>query len=254
MAATPAPVTITPRAYDAVVFDLDGVITRTATTHATAWKAMFDEYLQRRAAERGEPFRPFDMDGDYRRYVDGKPRYDGVESFLASRGLRLPYGSPGDPPRRETVCGLGNRKNEFFLRVVKERGVEVYGSTVRLIRELRSAGLKTAVVSSSKNTATILEAVRLTDQFDAKVDGADATRLGLKGKPAPDTFLEAVARLKVDPERAIVVEDAISGVRAGREGRFGCVLGVDRAGHPEALAAAGADVVVPDLEAVRVET
>lgn len=239
-------------AYDAVIFDLDGVITQTAKTHATAWKATFDEYLKRRAVERGELFEPFDIDRDYRRYVDGKPRYDGVESFLASRGIHLPYGSPDDPPQRETVCGLGNRKNELFLQVVEEGGVDVYGTTVRLIKTLRSAGFKTAVVSSSKNTVTILEAVHLTHLFDAKVDGADAARLELKGKPAPDTFLEAAARLQVEPVRAIVVEDAISGVQAGRAGRFGCVIGVDRAGDPGALEAAGAHVVVSDLAEVGV--
>ncbi|MFA7095189.1 MAG: beta-phosphoglucomutase family hydrolase [Gammaproteobacteria bacterium] len=253
MAAKSASVTIARDAYDAVIFDLDGVITRTAKTHAAAWKAMFDEYLQRHAAAHGEPFRPFDMDHDYRRYVDGKPRYDGVASFLASRGIHLPHGSPDDPPQKETVCGLGNRKNELFLQMVAQGGVEVYPSTVDLIRDLRAGGFKTAVVSSSKNTATILDAVRMNDLFDARVDGADAAHLGLKGKPAPDTFLEAATRLRIDPGRAVVVEDAISGVQAGRQGQFKCVIGVDRTGHPEALEAAGASVVVSDLAEVAVE-
>ena len=236
---------------DAVIFDLDGVITQTAKTHAEAWKRMFDEFLEQRAREEAQPFEPFDIVTDYRQYVDGKPRYDGVASFLASRGIHLPHGSPDDPPERETVCGLGNRKNLLFLELA-EAGVEVYDSTVELIRELRANGFKTAVVSSSENTEGVLAGVGLTALFDAKVDGLDLARQHLRGKPAPDAFLEASARLGVSPERAAVVEDAISGVQAGADGRFRCVIGVNRADQAEALKQAGADVVVPDLTEVAV--
>lgn len=239
-------------AYDAVIFDLDGVITRTARTHAAAWKQTFDEFLRARAARRQEPFVPFDADADYRRYVDGKPRYEGVRSFLQSRAIELPEGRPDDPPDRETVCGLGNRKNQAFLQAVHEHGVEVYDSTVDLVRDLRAQGFKTAVVSSSKSTRTILDAVHLADLFDTEVDGVDLARLGLKGKPEPDPFLEAASRLHVTPQRAVVVEDAIAGVEAGHRGGFGCVIGVDRAGDRAALARAGADVVVADLAEVEV--
>lgn len=235
------------QAFDAVIFDLDGVITRTARTHACAWKAAFDEFLQRDAARNNIPFQPFDTDSDYRRYVDGKPRYEGSASFLAARHIALPLGEPDDPPERETVCGLANKKNQVFLELVKQHGVDVYASTVELIRRLREHGVKTAVVSSSKSTVPILEAVGITELFDVKVDGADAARLGLKGKPAPETFLEAARRLKVEPKRAAVVEDAIAGVQAGAAGGFGSVIGVDRTKHPQALKDAGADVVVEDL-------
>lgn len=240
------------RAYDAVIFDLDGVITRTAKTHAAAWKAVFDEFLRERAARLGQPFTPFDLDEDYRRYVDGKPRYDGVQSFLAARGIDLPYGDPSDPPSRETVCGLGNRKNTAFLRQVHDEGVEIYESTLDLIHSLKANGFKTAVVSSSKSTRAILDAVHIRNLFDTEVDGADLARLGLKGKPNPDPFLEAAARLHVSPQRAVVVEDAIAGVEAGHRGGFGCVIGVDRAGDQTAFERAGATVVVADLAEVDV--
>lgn len=239
------------QAFDAVIFDLDGVITRTATLHAASWKKMFDEFLQRYGAERGQVRQPFD-EADYRRYVDGKPRYEGVASFLESRGIQLPWGDLTDPPDRETVCGLGNRKNELFLKLMREQGVETYASTIDLIRELRGTGIKTAVVSSSKSTLEILESVHITELFDVKIDGVDASRLGLPGKPAPDTFLEATKRLGVPPSRAVVVEDAIAGVQAGSRGGFGCVVGVDRTGHPEALKDAGADLVVADLAEVKI--
>jgi alpha,alpha-trehalase len=240
------------RAFDAVIFDLDGVITRTAKTHAAAWKTMFDDFLHARAMRRGERFIPFDLDADYRRYVDGKPRYDGVQSFLAARGIQLPYGEPADPPEYETVCGLGNRKNIAFLQHVRDQGVEVYDSTVALIHDLKANGFKTAVVSSSKSTDEILQAVQLGELFDTRVDGVDLQELGLKGKPEPDPFLEAASRLHVAPRRAVVVEDAIAGVEAGRRGRFGCVIGVDRTGDRAALERAGATMVIGDLAEVDV--
>jgi beta-phosphoglucomutase family hydrolase len=236
--------------FDAVLFDLDGVVTRTAKVHVAAWKAMFDEYLSRRAARLGESYRPFDPDRDYRDFVDGKPRYDGVADFLASRGIELPYGSSNDPPDRETVCGLGNRKNGLYLELLGKMGVEIYPSTVDLIRKLRARGFATAVVSASKNCAAVLEAARIADLFDQRVDGQTLEQEQLRGKPAPDSFIVAARRLRVDPSRAIVVEDAIAGVQAGRLGQFGCVVGVDRVGHPEALKKAGAHVVVADLAAL----
>jgi alpha,alpha-trehalase len=240
-------------AYDAVLFDLDGVVTKTAKVHAAAWKRMFDEFLERRAASSGDSWKPFDIGADYRRYVDGKPRYEGVKSFLASRGIELPYGQPDDTPDKETICGLGNRKNQFFRNELRRKGVEPYEHAVDFIRRLRKYGFKTAVVSSSKNCAAVVETAHLTDLFDAKVDGLDSEKLELKGKPAPDIFLEAARRLEVDPARAIVVEDAISGVQAGRRGRFGYVIGVDRVGHAEALLENGADRVVRDFAKITLE-
>lgn len=238
------------RDFDAVLFDLDGVVTQTANLHAIAWKELFDDYLRYRAAREGQPFRPFDLPADYRRYVDGKPRYAGVKSFLQSRGIALPEGEPSDDPAQETVCGLGNRKNSLFLELLKTRGAEVFDSTVALIRALKARGLKTAVVSSSVNCAEILAAADLTDLFDARVDGVDLTRFKFAGKPAPDTFLAAAARLGVTPARAVVVEDAIAGVQAGRNGRFGLVIGLARQGDYAALQENGADIVVDDLRAI----
>jgi beta-phosphoglucomutase-like phosphatase (HAD superfamily) len=176
--------------FDAIILDLDGVITRTAATHARAWKRMFDEYLERRNREHGESHSPFDIDDDYARYLDGKPRYEGVRSFLQSRGIQLPYGDPADPPDRETVCGLGNRKNELFQELVRTDGVEVFDDTVEMIHRWKQRGLKLAVVSSSRNCAALLEAAGLTSLFDAKIDGLDAPRLGLKGKPHPFITLQ----------------------------------------------------------------
>jgi len=237
--------------YDAAIFDLDGVITRTARVHAAAWKAMFDEYLRRR---NGGGWEPFDGDADYRRFVDGKPRFDGVRSFLESRGIELPWGSPGDPPEAETVCGLGNRKNAFFLQRLERDGAEVFNSSIDLVRALRRAGLKAAVVSSSRNCAAILRSAGASGLFDARVDGVDLDRRGLKGKPAPDMFLAAARDLGVSPGRAVVVEDALAGVEAGRAGGFGLVIGVDRADQAEALRSHGADVVVKDLAELSVAT
>jgi len=238
--------------YDAFIFDLDGVVTRTAKVHAAAWKELFDEYLSHRAQREGQTFQPFAIDTDYLRYVDGKPRYEGVRSFLESRGITLSYGSPEDQPNKETVCGLGNKKNQLFHELLKRHGVEVYRSTVELIRQLRSKGFKTAIVSSSKNCSAVLEAAHIVDLFDTQVDGVDAERLGLKGKPAPDIFLEAANRLGVDPQRAVVAEDAIAGVKAGSSGKFGLVIGVDRGKQEQALKNNGADVTVADLAEITV--
>jgi alpha,alpha-trehalase len=233
--------------FDAVLFDLDGVLTATAKLHAACWKKMFDEYLLQRAAATGEAFQPFEIATDYKLYVDGKLRYDGVRAFLESRGIDLPFGNPEDPPDRATICGLGNRKNELVQDHLAAGGVDVYESSVALVRQLRDTGIKTAVVSASKNCEAILEAAGIADLFDVRVDGVVAARLQLSGKPAPDTFLEGARQIGVEPERAMVVEDAISGVQAGRAGGFGLVIGVDRKGDPEALRNSGADIVVGDL-------
>jgi beta-phosphoglucomutase family hydrolase len=236
-----------PGAIRACLFDLDGVLTQTAKVHAAAWKAMFDEYLQGRAEATGEPFVPFDAGADYDRYVDGKPRYDGVRSFLAARGIDLPEGEDADPPSAETVRGLGNRKNEIVLRMMREQGVEAYPGSIRYVQAAREAGLRLAVVSSSANCSEVLAAAGIQDLFDRQVDGLVAQRLQLRGKPEPDTFLEAARELGVGPEQAAVFEDALSGVAAGRAGGFGYVVGVDRVGQAEALRGQGADIVVADL-------
>ena len=236
--------------FDAFLFDLDGVITRTAALHAAAWKRLFDEYL---AARVGEEFVPFDEETDYRRYVDGKPRLAGVRSFLAARGIDLPAGTRADDADRDTVHGLGKRKNRYFLALLDREGVRVYESAVSLLREARGRGVRTAVVSSSRNCAAILRAARLTPLFDVRVDGVELDRLGLSGKPAPDMFLEAARRLAVAPARAVVFEDATAGVEAARRGRFALVIGVGSAEHAAGLLAGGADVVVADLGEIRLE-
>lgn len=241
---------LSPERYDAVIFDLDGVITRTARAHAAAWKRMFDEFLRGRG---GGKWVPFDLAADYRRYVDGKPRYEGVRSFLQSRGIDLPWGSPEDSPERESVCGLGNRKNRYFLQGLERDGAEVFNSSLDLVHALRDAGIRTAVVSSSRNCAAVLEAARVRELFDAMVDGTDLERRGLKGKPASDMFVAAARDLGVDPSRAVVVEDAEAGVEAGRAGGFGLVVGVDRARQAEALRSHGAEVVVRDLGELSVQ-
>ena len=233
--------------FDAVLFDLDGVLTATAKVHAACWKRMFDEYLGMREAKMGESFRPFEIQTDYKTYVDGKPRYDGVRDFLKSRAIDLPEGNSDDPPTAETVCGLGNRKNDMINDVLESEGVEPYEGSVALVRQLRGQGIKTAVVSSSQNCLAVLQAAKMADLFDARVDGEVAGRQGLRGKPAPDTFLAAATHLGVSPQRAVVVEDAISGVQAGRAGRFGLVIGVARKGEGDVLKDNGADVVVTDL-------
>jgi beta-phosphoglucomutase family hydrolase len=231
----------------AVVFDMDGVITDTAGAHAESWAAMFNEYLATRADEDGESYRQF-TEADYLRYVDGKPRYEGVRSFLESRGIDLPEGTPDDDPSAETVCGLGNRKNVRFLEGLQRAGADAYPSTIRVVEELHDRGIKVALITSSRNADEILSSSGVADLFSIKVDGNDSAELGLAGKPEPDIFLEAVRRLGVDPERAAVVEDARAGVEAGRRGGFGLVVGVDRVGQAEKLAASGADIVVSDLE------
>ena len=208
---------------------------------------MFDEYLQQRATQRGDAFRPFDLATDYRLYVDGKPRYDGVRDFLTSRGIQLPEGSPDDPPQAETVGGLGNRKNDLVNKVIEEVGVEPYVGSVKLIHQLRREGFKLAVVTSSQNCAAVLKAAKLEAFFEVRVDGNVIRAHHLAGKPAPDTFLAAAQRLAVAPTRAVVVEDALAGVEAGRQGHFGLVIGVARQGNAEALRHHGAHLVVNDL-------
>ncbi|MBV9608729.1 MAG: beta-phosphoglucomutase family hydrolase [Acidobacteria bacterium] len=233
--------------YDAVLLDLDGVITDTASVHAACWKKMFDEYLQKRATERGEAFRPFDIATDYRLYVDGKPRYNGVRDFLASRAIRLPEGSPDDPPQAETVDGLGNRKNDLVNKIIEENGVEPYQGSVELIYQLRGRRFKIAVVTSSQNCTAVLRAAKLDHCFDVQVDGNVIHAQHLAGKPAPDTFLMAARLLGVAPARAVVIEDALSGVEAGSSGNFGLVIGVARKGNAEELRRHGAHLVVNDL-------
>jgi beta-phosphoglucomutase family hydrolase len=234
--------------FKAVVFDMDGVITKTALTHAAAWKEMFDEYLRKREKEHGESFREFTHAGDYLPYVDGKPRYKGVASFLGSRGIDIPFGDPSDAPGKETVCGLGNRKNEAFNLVLERDGVEVYPSTVNLIGELIDAGIKLGVASSSKNCKPVLERVALLQVFGARVDGEVSAELGLQGKPEPDIFTTACDILHVAYGDAIVVEDAVSGVQAGSKGKFGLTLGIAREDNMKELYDNGAQYVVEDLE------
>lgn len=236
-----------PDQVGACLFDLDGVLTKTAEVHAAAWKEMFDGYLRGRAARTGDEFVPFDALADYDEYVDGKPRYEGVQSFLASRGIELPRGQPSDPPDTETVDGLGNRKNEIVLRLIRERGVEAYEGSVRYVHAARDAGLRRAVVSSSSNCRDVLVAAGIDDLFEVRIDGIVAEREHLRGKPAPDTFLAGARALGVEPAQAAVFEDALAGVEAGRAGHFGFVVGVDRVGQSEALRARRADVVVSDL-------
>jgi beta-phosphoglucomutase family hydrolase len=236
-----------PGGIRACLFDLDGVLTQTARVHAAAWKEMFDDFLRARSERGGEPFVPFDPVADYDEYVDGKPRYDGVRSFLASRRIELPEGAPTDPPDAETVHGLGNRKNELVLELIEHDGVEVYEGSVRFVRAARAAGLRRAVVSSSANAREVLEAAAIADLFEVRIDGVVAERERLKGKPAPDTFLAAARKLDVPPAEAAVFEDALAGVAAGRTGRFGFVVGINRHDQAEALREHGADVVVSDL-------
>jgi len=233
--------------FDAVIFDMDGVITRTAAVHAQAWRQMFDEFLQHRAERFGEPFRPFDHPRDYLAHVDGRPRYEGVETFLRSRGIVLARGVPGDLPGFGTVCALGNLKNALFNRIVAEEGVGVYDSSVALIHALRIRGVRIGLATSSRNAAMILERSGTSPLFACVVDGLVAERLGLRGKPESDIFLRACAGLGVAPERAIVVEDAVSGVQAGARGGFALTVGVAREHNARELRENGADWVVADL-------
>jgi beta-phosphoglucomutase family hydrolase len=236
-----------PDGVNTCLFDLDGVLTKTATVHAAAWKQMFDEYLKQRAEREGTEFVPFDAGHDYDTYVDGKPRYEGVQSFLVSRKINLPRGEPTDSPDTETVDGLGNRKNELVLQLIHEQGVEPYEGSVRYLRAARDARMHRAVVSSSTNCHDVLVAAGIEDLFEVRVDGVVAEREHLKGKPAPHTYLAAARKLGVEPADAAVFEDALAGVEAGRAGNFGCVVGVDRVGQAEELKEHGADVVVKDL-------
>ena len=236
-----------PSQIRACLFDLDGVLTQTARVHAAAWKEMFDAFLRDRAGRTGEKFVPFDPVGDYDTYVDGKPRYDGVRSLLASRGIELPEGDPSDPPSAETVYGLGNRKNELVLAMLKGDGVQVYEGSVRYVRAVRDDGLHRAVVSASANCREVLQAAGIEDLFEVRIDGIVVEEKHLKGKPAPDTFLAAAEGLGAKPAEAAVFEDALAGVEAGRAGHFGFVVGVDRTGQREALVQHGVDIVVSDL-------
>jgi beta-phosphoglucomutase family hydrolase len=231
----------------ACLFDLDGVLTDTARVHAAAWKDMFDAYLSDRASPTGERLRPFDLEHDYDDYVDGKSRFEGTRSFLTSRGIDLPDGSPHDAPGVETVHGLANQKDETFLRMIRERGVEPYQGSVRFVHAVDDIGLRTAVVSSSVHCRQVLEAAGIERLFEVRIDGTVIDREQLRSKPAPDAFLAAAHRLRVGPEHGAVFEDALAGVEAGRAGRFGYVVGVDRAGRAQALREHGADVVVRDL-------
>jgi beta-phosphoglucomutase family hydrolase len=235
-----------PAGISACLFDLDGVLTRTAEVHAAAWTEMFDAYLRRRAEVEGAAFRPFEP-ADYAEHVDGRLRQDGVRAFLASRDVALPEGSPEDPPSAETVHGLGNRKNDLLLELVHRDGVGVYEASVAFVEHVRDAGLRTAVVSASRNCRDVLVAAGIESLFEVRVDGEVAARDGLDGKPAPDMFLAAARALGAEPAACAVFEDAVAGVAAGRAGGFGWVVGVDRVGQADALAAAGADRVVGDL-------
>ena len=236
-----------PSGVSACLFDLDGVLTKTATVHAAAWEQMFNEYLRDRATTHGERFVAFDPVADYDAYVDGRPRYDGVRSFLKSRGVELAQGSPDDSAGVETIDGLGNRKNELVLKMIHEHGVSAYEGSVRYVHAARDAGLRRAVVSSSTNCRDVLAAAGIADLFEAIIDGVVADREHLAGKPAPDTFLAGARALDVEPAHAAVFEDALAGVQAGRAGNFGLVVGVDRVDQAEELRAQGADVVVNDL-------
>jgi len=229
--------------YSAVLFDLDGVLTPTAEVHKLAWKRTFDRLLASQSGPAAEPFTV----SDYLNFVDGKPRYAGVHSFLASRGIDLPVGDPHDPPSLDSEAGVGNLKNEEFNAVLAEDGVEPYPGSVALLDHLQRRGVAVAVVSSSANAPAVLEAASLRSRFSVVVDGMVATARGLPGKPAPDTFLAAAADVGVDPSETVVIEDALSGVEAAVAGRFGLVIGVDREGHAAALTAAGAHIVVTDL-------
>src|SRR5215469_2798381 len=243
---------LVPSRFDAVAFDLDGVITDTARLHFQAWQQTFECFFEGRLRRAGIALAPFTLE-DYRSYIDGRPREEAVRIFLAAREVEIEEGSEDDSPEAETVHGLAKRKDELFLERMRNQGVEIYPSTVALIRRLRALGLKTAVVSASRNCREVLQTTRLDRLFDARIDGRDAATLGLRGKPAPDTFLAAVQRLGTSPERAVVIEDAIAGVAAGRAGNFGLVIGIDRTGDGTALEAAGADIVVTDLNQIDLE-
>ena len=237
---------------EAFIFDMDGVITDTASIHAVTWKTLFDEYLQKVAVRNHTEFTPFEIDHDYYVYVDGKPRYDGVLSFLNSRGIELPYGKSEDGIDLETICGLGNRKGQYYHQYLKTKGANSYQSSVQFIVKLKSQGICTAVISASRNATLVLKSVNVLGLFDVKVDGVDSANLNLRGKPHPDIFIEAARRLHVLPKHAVIVEDALAGVEAGKRGHFKLVIGIDRAEHGELLKSHGADIVVPDLSQLNI--
>jgi len=239
--------------FKAVIFDLDGVITKTASVHAKAWKIAFDEYLRLREKRDGEPFREFTHEVDYLRYVDGKPRYEGVKGFLKSRGISIPYGDPSDIPDKETVCGIGNKKNKMFRQILEDQGAEIFTSTVDFIKSLKQAGIRVGVASSSKNCEIILKSAGLEGLFETRVDGVVSVELGLKGKPEGDIFVRASLNLGVSPRDAVVIEDANSGVEAGRNGGFGMVLGLARKDNEDELLKNGADIVVNDMVDIDLE-
>ena len=232
------------RHIQALILDLDGVITQTAQVHAQAWKKMFDAYLSKRAVKDGKVYQPLEIETDYRQYIDGIPRYDGVRNFLTSRGIILPEGQPDDEAGKETVAGLGNLKNVYFQELLQQGGVNVYSDTVEWLEQQRKQGMRTAVISASKNCKAVLEAAKIEHLFDVRVDGVEAIKLHLKGKPAPDIFLKAAELLAVAPGKAAVFEDALAGVEAGKSGGFALVVGVDRTGDASQLLKHGAEVVL----------
>ena len=236
--------------YQAVIFDLDGVITDTAKVHALSWKSMLDDYLKKRSIKYNQDFYPFSIENDYPTYVDGKPRYDGICSFLQSRGITLTFGNSNDGPEQDTVCGLSNRKNHIFTDMLSKQGVEVFETTISLIKELKEFRILCGVVSSSKNCQRVLRTAGIEDLFLKRVDGVVSAELNLKGKPSPDIFLKCAELMKVEVNKSVVVEDAISGVKAGHDGRFGLVIGIDRMDISERLKENGADVVIPDFLSV----
>ncbi len=239
--------------FDAVIFDLDGVITQTAKVHSLAWKRMFDDYLRLRQQKYGEIYKAFTHDNDYLPFVDGKPRYNGVESFLVSRNIHLSFGNPSDSPDVESICGLGNMKDRTFNTILSNDGVQVYDSTVEIIRKLRNLGMPLGVASSSKNCKQILQAVGLLELFGTRVDGVISAELNLKGKPEPDIFLTACDNLQVDYMKTIIVEDAVSGVQAGAKGNFGFVLGIARENNEIELMKNGADRVIRDFSEISID-
>ena len=246
-------VTIDVRQFGAFIFDLDGVLTQAASLHARAWQQLFDEFLSKLVRQTGAAFVPFDREADYRRYVDGKPRLDGILSFLGARGIDVPLGEPGDEPGRATAHGLANRKDHFFAELLSREGVQVFASALALLRQARRRGVRVAVASSSHHCVEILQAGHLAEFFDVRVDGNDLHRLGLRGKPAPDIFLEAAHRLPAALAQAVVFEDAAAGIAAGHAGGFGLMIGVGRGAHAATLFESHADHVVADLSEVQLQ-
>ncbi len=241
------------KTFDVAVFDLDGVITKTAVVHAAAWKKMFDDYMKLREKRDSETFKEFTVEGDYLQFVDGKPRYKGTQSFLESRGIHLEFGDPSDEPGKETVCGLGNMKNNAFREVLQKDGVKYYEPAIDFIKDLKANGIRVGVASSSKNCQFILRAVGLEELFETRVDGVVSAEMGLRGKPEPDIFVVAAKNLGAEPNRTVVMEDAVSGVQAGSKGQFGLTIGVARENNEKALKENGADVVITSFQGVDTE-